>query len=72
VDAGGGHQDFASNEEELSSIAASSPIKEIRLEDHIRFRDSTAKGKGHSSGDIDKQIRQIMRVIGKLNQQEDA
>ena len=36
-----GHQDFASNEEELSSIAASSPVKEIRLEDHLgKYKDS--------------------------------
>ena len=60
-----GNQDFASNEEELSSIEAVSPVKEIQLEDHCK------SGK-HKGENIDKQIRQIMRVIGKLNQQEDG
>ena len=44
-----GHQDFASNEEELSSIEASSPVKDIRLDDHIKV---PKRGE-----DIDKQIR---------------
>ena len=65
-----GHQDFASNEEELSSIKASSPVKEIQIDDNllmVRPQNPLKRGE-----DIDKQIRQIMRVIGKLNQQEDA